>query len=97
MAQREGLLPSDEPEYDHFGAPLPNIGYKNARYEIGSRQGRYKLTNGGTREMFWWLREGYDVGDPIVERDAPRVKEEWPKKTVHLPRYYYDDPRVKRD
>ena len=97
MAQREGLLPSDEAEYDHHGAPLPNIFYKDARYEAGSRQGRYLLTNKMPREQYWWLREGYDIGDPVVERDAPRVNEVWPKRTHVLSKYYHDDPRVKRD
>lgn len=97
MAQREGLLPSDEPEYDHFGAPLPNLKYKEARYHMGSRQNKYLLTNRSTREDFWWLREGHDVGCPEVERDAPRVNYEWPKRTHKLVKYSHDDPRVKKD
>merc|ERR1739845_149103 len=96
MAQREGLLPSDEPEYDHHGAPLPNLKYKDARYHHGSRQNKFLLTNQSTRADFWWLREGHDVGDPVVERDAPRVHKVWPKRTHKLVKYSHDDPRVKK-
>ena len=97
MAQREGLLPNSEPEYDHHGAPIPFMNYKDARYQRGSRQREALLNNRQRKHEYWWLRVGHEVGDPIVERDAPRVEEQWPKRTHKLYKYKKEDPRVKRD
>merc|ERR1712168_465498 len=95
MAQREQLMPSGEPEYDFWGAPIPNFIYSNARFEVGTRVDNAQLSNRQTREQSWHLREPHYIRDPLVERDAPRVRQQWPRRTSIMPIRNYHDPRVR--
>ena len=53
QAQREGLLPTDEPEYCVAGAPLvKNAVYSEARYPKGTRIDQWRLKNRGQREDY---------------------------------------------
>lgn len=100
MAQREGLLPSYEPEYCVHGAPLPKYSrYNEARYPIGSRVDQYHLNNRQTREESAFMGIGYKKGNDAMEMDAPRVNRLFPRKMEIRPfnRETLHDPRVKND
>ena len=98
QAQREGLLPTDEPEYCVSGAPLvKHAVYSEARYPKGTRIDQWRLTNRGQRDEYWHQQIGHDYRDKVVETDAPRVKKDWPREFESDVVKDYDDPRSKND
>ena len=65
---------------------------------MGTRQSKIDANgNKQPREFAWHLRFGYEVRDPVVERDAPRISKNWPKPTEILPKRSYYDPRAQDD